>query len=64
MSRTETASKSTGRESRLKVIGRDDNGDFIVKHHLTGNICVIVNTFAEMFPIVETSPANSTPLLF
>ena len=51
MSPRETESKSTGSESRLEVIGRDDNGDFIVKHHPTGNICVIVDTFAEMFPL-------------
>lgn len=51
MSLKETKSKSIESESRLDVIGRDDNGDFIVKHHPTGNICVIVNTFAEMFPM-------------
>ncbi|RLI38699.1 hypothetical protein DRO66_00925, partial [Candidatus Bathyarchaeota archaeon] len=51
MSPREMESKSTGSESRLEVIGRDDNGDFIVKHHPTGNICVIEDTFAEMFPL-------------
>lgn len=49
-------SKSTESESKLEVIGRDDNRDFIVKHHPTGNIVKISDTYAEMFSIVETSP--------
>lgn len=64
MSRKEAESKFTGSESRLEVVGRDDNGDFIVKHHPPGNISRICDTFAEMFPIVETSPANSTPFFY
>ena len=57
MSPIETKSKSTEKESSLEVVKKDENGDFIVKDRETGNICTIVNTFAEMFPIVETSPA-------
>ncbi len=51
MSQSETESRSTERENeRLEIIKEDkDTGDFIVKHHPTGNICSVVNTFAEMF---------------
>lgn len=41
----------TESENRLRVIGRDENGDFIVRSHLSGNICRIEDTFAEMFPM-------------
>jgi formylmethanofuran--tetrahydromethanopterin N-formyltransferase len=51
MSPTETKSKSTEKESSLEVVKKDENGDFIVKDRETGNICTIVNTFAEMFPM-------------
>jgi formylmethanofuran--tetrahydromethanopterin N-formyltransferase len=52
MSRIEAKSKSTGSENELKVIGEDkDTGDLTVKHHPTGNILTIVNSFAEMFPM-------------
>lgn len=51
MSRKEMESRSTESESRLEVLGREDNGDFIVKHHPSGNITRIVDTFAEMFPM-------------
>jgi len=49
MSPKETESKSTEKESNLKVIKKDDNGNFIVKDLENGNICTIVDTFAEMF---------------
>lgn len=51
MSRKEKELKSTGSENKLEVIGREDNGDVIVKHQLSGNICRIEDTFAEMFPM-------------
>ena len=51
MSPKEKKSKSTEKESKLKVIKKDDNGDFIVKEPETGNICTIEDTFAEMFPM-------------
>jgi len=51
MSPKETESKSTEKESNLKVIKKDDNGNFIVKDLENGNICTIVDTFAEMFPM-------------
>jgi formylmethanofuran--tetrahydromethanopterin N-formyltransferase len=51
MSPKETRSKSSENESKLEVIGKDDNGDFIVKHLESGNICTIVDTYAEMFPM-------------
>ncbi|MEJ2281940.1 MAG: hypothetical protein P8X97_08595, partial [Candidatus Bathyarchaeota archaeon] len=50
MSSKDTVSKSSGKESNLKVIERKDNGDFIVKTE-SGNICTIEDTFAEMFPM-------------
>ncbi len=51
MSQKEMESRSTERENEwLEIIEEDkDTGDFIVKHHPTGNICSVVNTFAEMF---------------
>jgi len=57
MSPKEMESKSTEKESRLEVIKKDDNGNFIVKDRESGNICTIEDTFAEMFPFVATSPA-------
>jgi formylmethanofuran--tetrahydromethanopterin N-formyltransferase len=53
MSQSEKALKSTESENeRLEVMGRDkETGDFIVKHHPTGNTLTIVDTFAEMFPM-------------
>jgi len=54
MSLNETASKSTQSESILEVIGKEqgiEGEEFIVKHHPTGNILRIVDTFAEMFPM-------------
>lgn len=50
MSTNETESKTTEKGS-LEVIKKDENGDFIVKDKETGNICTIVDTFAEMFPM-------------
>lgn len=50
MSRSETEPRSAGNESDLQIVGKEDNG-FIVKHRQTGNICTIVDTFAEMFPM-------------
>ena len=37
---------------------RKGEGWFKVKHRQKGNICTIMDTFAEMFPKLETSPAN------
>lgn len=51
MSQKETESKSSGNESKLEVIKKEDNGDIIVKHKESGNICTIEDTFAEMFPM-------------
>ena len=48
MSQKGTESKSSEKESKLEVIGKDDNGDFIVKHLESGNICTIEDTYAEM----------------
>ena len=63
MSPKETKSKSTENESRLEVVGKEGN-DLIVKVPNRETFVKIEDTFAEMFPIVEISPANSTPLLF
>jgi formylmethanofuran--tetrahydromethanopterin N-formyltransferase len=51
MSPIETESESTGSESNLEVVDHDETGNFIVKHPLSGNICVIDDSFAEMFPM-------------
>ncbi len=50
MSQKDTESKSSGNESKLEVIKKEDNGDFIVKTE-NGNIVTIEDTFAEMFPM-------------
>jgi formylmethanofuran--tetrahydromethanopterin N-formyltransferase len=45
-------SKSTGNASELELVRKDkETGDYIVKHRQSGNICAIVDTFAEMFPM-------------
>ena len=60
MSPKEKASKSTANENKIEVIKHDkEAGEFVVKHHPTGNISRVVDTFAEMFPTMEISPANS-----
>jgi formylmethanofuran--tetrahydromethanopterin N-formyltransferase len=54
MSPSETESKSTASENELEVIGKEkgiEGDEFIVKHHPTGNILRVVDTFAEMFPM-------------
>jgi len=50
MSRSAMESKSTGSESELEVVERGE-GWFKVKHRQGGNICTIMDTFAEMFPM-------------
>jgi formylmethanofuran--tetrahydromethanopterin N-formyltransferase len=50
MSPKEMKLKSTGSENKLEVIGKEGD-DFIVKHHPSGNICRIEDTYAEMFPM-------------
>ena len=64
MSQKGTELKSSGNENSIEVIKKDDNGNFIVKDKKSGNICTIEDTFAEMFPSVVTSPANSPFLRF
>jgi len=61
MSQSEMESKSTGSESELEVVERGE-GWFKVQHRQGGNICTIMDTFAEMFSRMEISPAN--PLFF
>jgi len=51
MSQTGTKSKSTGNVNDLEVTGKDKKGNFLVKHRQSGNICTIVDTFAEMFSL-------------
>ncbi len=52
MSRSGTESKSTESVNELELVGKDkETGDFLVKHRQTGNICAVVDTFAEMFPL-------------
>jgi formylmethanofuran--tetrahydromethanopterin N-formyltransferase len=50
MSQKEMESKPTGNASELEVVERGE-GWFKVQHHQTGNICTVIDTFAEMFPM-------------
>jgi formylmethanofuran--tetrahydromethanopterin N-formyltransferase len=50
MSQGETESKSTASENELEIVERGE-GWFKVQHRQTGNICTIMDTFAEMFPM-------------
>ena len=52
MPQSEMESKSIANENELKVIRKEkgpEGEEFIVKHRETGNICAIIDTFAEMF---------------
>ncbi|MCK4481877.1 formylmethanofuran--tetrahydromethanopterin N-formyltransferase [Candidatus Bathyarchaeota archaeon] len=51
MSQNETKSKSTENANELELIGKDKEGNLVVKHRQSGNICAIVDTFAEMFSL-------------
>jgi len=54
MSRKEMESKSIASENELEVIGKEkgiEGEEIIVRHRQTRNICAIVDTFAEMFPM-------------
>jgi formylmethanofuran--tetrahydromethanopterin N-formyltransferase len=51
MSPNETKSNSTENVKELELMGKDNEGNFSVKHPQTGNICTIADTFAEMFPL-------------
>lgn len=50
MSQSGMGSKSTGSESEIQVVEQGE-GWFNVQHRQTGNICTIMDTFAEMFPM-------------
>ena len=50
--------RSSENANDLEVINRNKEGDFLAKHHQTGNICTIVDTFAEMFTAMEISSAK------
>ena len=63
MSPSEMELKSIEKESSLEALRKDENGDFIVKDRESGNICTIEDTFAEMFPMLATSP-TAQPLFF
>jgi hypothetical protein len=54
---SENEPRSSESANDLEVINRDKEGDFLVKHHQTGSICTIVDTFAEMFTAMEISYA-------
>jgi len=51
MSSSETESKSIRSTNDLELMGKDKEGNFLVKHRQTKNICTIMDTFAEMFPL-------------
>ncbi len=53
----------TESKNKLEVIGKEGN-DFIVKVPDGETYVKIEDIYAEMFPIVETSPLNSTPPIF
>ena len=40
----------------LDVLEKGKEGDFIVKHGQTGNTCIMADTFAEKFTMMEISP--------
>jgi len=48
MSRSETESKSTGKESKLQIVERGD-GWLKVQHPQGENICTIEDTFADTY---------------
>ena len=50
MSQNAMASKSTASDNELEIVERGE-GWFKVQHHHTRNICTIMDTFAEMFPM-------------
>ena len=50
MSPNEKAPKSTANASELQIVERGD-GWFKVQHRQGGNICTIMDTYAEMFPM-------------
>ena len=59
MSQNETKPKSTVSKNELKVIGYDDKAPFGPCFIVTSpmeHILKISDTFAEMFPMLETSP--------
>ena len=53
---SENEPRSSESANDLEVINRNKEGDFLVKHHQTGSICTIADTFAEMFTAMEISP--------
>ncbi len=50
MSPYETIPDDFNKTSCLKVLSQDENNDFVVQHR-KGNLCIIENTYAEMFPM-------------
>jgi len=41
---------------KLDVLEKHKEGNFIVKHDQTGNTCIVADTFAEKFTMMEISP--------
>ena len=58
MSQKEAQPKSL-EKPKIEVLRKDENGDFVIKDLESGNIITIEDTFAEKFPMVDTSPAKS-----
>jgi formylmethanofuran--tetrahydromethanopterin N-formyltransferase len=50
MSSNESVTDSFQKHLSLTVLKQDENNDFIVQHP-NGNLCVVENTYAEMFPM-------------
>jgi hypothetical protein len=41
---------------KLDVLEKHKEGNFSVKHDQTGNTCIVADTFAEKFTMMEISP--------
>jgi len=41
---------------KLDVQEKHKEGNFILKHDQTGNTCIVADTFAEKFAMMEISP--------
>lgn len=49
MSTAKTESKTLRNSDQIELIGKNNEGSFVVKHLQTGNTCAVADTFAEMF---------------
>lgn len=59
MSLNESKPESIQVTDNLELTGKADDGSLLVRHRLTGSVCAIADTFAEIFSVMEISPAQS-----